>query len=225
MGLVGAAFAFTAFAAAFVPAAASGPSVPVTMKWNTQALVSMSLTPNYFTGFGQVKGVFGAQPAPTHGPNAGPGIGQGDIDFGNVLSGTNYLYKYAAHVNVQTNDPGGFKLYGEGAANFYNTTDGTSMPISSSLFYVTSTSGSPADANNGFTPGLPFQNTNGIVTPAQPNPVATPAINYGGTYPSSPVATSLNSIGDFYYDYLLKVPPTATQGQYFVWIVYTVVAQ
>lgn len=223
-GLMGAMVALLAFAGALLPAQAAGPTGQTTVKWDTQALVSMSLTPNYFTGFGQMKAVFGTQPAPTHGPNAGP-VGQGDIDFGNVLTATNYIYKYAAHLNVSTNDPSGFKLYGEGAADFYNSTDGSSVPIASTLFYVNSTSGSPADTNNGFAPGLPFQNTSGIVSPAQPNPAATPSINYGGSYPSNPVATSVASVADFYYDYLLKVPATATTGKYFVWIVYTVVPQ
>jgi len=222
---MGMALTLTAFVSALLPAKAAGPTAQTTVKWNAQALVSMSLTPNYFAGFGQVKAVFGTQPAPTHGPNAGPAAGQGDIDFGNLLSGTNYIYKYAAHINVSTNDASGFKLYGEGAANFYNTTDSSSQPIASTLFYTNSTSGAPADGNTGFSPGLPFQNTSGVVTPAQPNPAATPSINYGGSYPSSPVATSIASVADFYYDYLLKVPATATPGQYFVWIVYTVVPQ
>ena len=223
MGLWGVAFAALASVAALAPAGAQS-SAPVTVKWSTQAIVHMSLTPNYFTGFGQVKAVFGAQPAPTHGPNAGPAVGQGDVDFGNILAGINYIYKYAVHVNVTSNDSSGFKLYGEGAGVFYNSTDASSQPIASTLFYANSTSGAPADGNTGFTPGLPFQQTTGIVTPAQPNPAATPSINYGGTYPSQPVATSVLSNSDFYYDYLLKVPVTATAGQYFVWVVYTVVA-
>src|SRR5579862_9010232 len=93
MGLVGVVFAAFAFTTALVPAGAT--SASATVKWSTQAIVHMSLTPNYFTGFGQVKAVFGAQPTPTHGPNAGPGVGAGDVDFGNILAGDDYLYKYA----------------------------------------------------------------------------------------------------------------------------------
>lgn len=222
LGLIGAVLAVAAFASALVPAGAQTTG-QINVKWSTQAIVSMSFTPNYNTGFGQVKAVFGTQPAPTHGPNAGPGVGQGDIDFGNVLSGTNYIYKYAAHVNVTTNDPSGFKLYGEGAANFYNATDATSQALSSTLFYANSVAS--GDSNTGYTPGFPFQNTSGIVSPSQPNPSATPSINYNGSYPSYPVATNMSPTGDFYYDYLLKVPQTATSGQYFVWVVYTVVPQ
>src|SRR5579859_2326736 len=117
------------------------------VKWNAQAIISLTLTPNYFTGFGQVKAVFGAQPTPTHGPNAGPGVGQGDIDFGNVLSGTDYLYKYAAHLNITSNDSNGFKVYGEGAADFQLDAGGGAQPVSSTLFYLPSTSGAPADPN------------------------------------------------------------------------------
>ena len=223
LGLVGAVCALVAFAAALSPAGAQTTATSQ-VKWSTQAIVHMSLTPNYFTGFGQVKAVFGAQPAPTHGPNAGPAVGAGDVDFGNILTGITYLYKYAAHVNVTTNDSSGFKVYAEGGADFYNTADATTTPLSSTLFYVNSTSGAPADPNTGFSPGLPFQKTGSIVVG---NSYAGPvSINYGGAYPSQAIATSGTANGDFYYDYLLKMPvsPTTTSGLYFVWVVYTVVA-
>ncbi len=221
--LMGVLIAAVAIAAAFAPSGVRAASGNVTVKWQTQYLVSMSLTPNYYTGFGQVKAVFGTQPAPTHGPNAGPAVGQGDVDFGNLLAGITYIYKYATHLNVTTNDPSGFKVYGEGAAAFYNQTDSSSLPLNTTLFWLNSTSGSPADSNTGFTPGQPFEQTGGVVAPAQPNYGTPPTINYGVTYPSIPVATSITPTKDLYYDYVLKVPPTATQGQYFVWIVYTVV--
>lgn len=220
LGLMGVALAGIAATAALVPANATAATTVV--HWNTQAIVTMTLTPNYAAGFGQVKAVFGTQPAPTHGPNAGPGVGQGDIDFGDVLSATDYIYKYAAHVSVTTNDPSGFKLYGEGAADFQANTGGSgTQTLSSTLFYANSTSGSPPDGNNGFTPGLPFQKTGGI--PSSTAYGIVPTINYGGLYPG-PVATSVTPTGDFYYDYLLKVPAAITTGgNYYVWIVYTVV--
>jgi len=222
LGLMGVAVAGLAAIAALAPAAAAGPTANAIVKWDTQAIITVSLTPNYAAGFGQVKAVFGTQPTPTHGPNAGPGVGAGDVDFGNLLSGDDYIYKYAAHVNVTTNDPNGFKLYGEGAADFTNNTDSTTYSLSSVLFYANSTSGVPADSNNGFTPGLPFQATAGAVAGGGfAGPPAT--INYGGSYPSTPVANSAAATGDFYYDYLMKVPSAATPGQYYVWVVYTVV--
>jgi hypothetical protein len=50
------------------------------------------------------------------------------------------------------------------------------------------------------------------------------SINYGGSYPTSSIASSGSANGDFYYDFLVKTPVTATPGLYFVWVVYTVVA-
>jgi len=221
LGLMGVALTSVAAISAFAPAAANPGVATTTVKWSAQAIISMTLTPNYFTGFGQVKAVFGAQPTPTHGPNAGPGVAQGDIDFGNVLSGTNYLYKYAAHLNVTSNDANGFKVYGEGGADFQLDAGGGSTPLSSTLFYLNSTSGAPADPNNGFSAALPFQKTAGIVTGGT---YAGPtSINYGGVYPG-PIATSASATGDFYYDYILKVPSSiVANGDYYVWIVYTVV--
>lgn len=205
----------------FAPASAQT-NVPgaVHVKWFAQAIVKVTLTPNYFTGFGAVKATFGAQPTPTHGPDAGPGVGQGSIDFGNVLSGTDYLYKYAAHLQVTTNSTTGFNLYGEGAADFVNQSGG-SEPISSTVFYLNSTSGSPPDTNTGFSGALPFQRTAG--TPSSTSFGLPPTIAYTG-FPA-PIAVSPTPTADFFYDYELKVPPSATGGNYFVWIVYTVVPQ
>jgi hypothetical protein len=201
----------------------------VNVKWTAQALVNVSLTPNYAAGFGQVPAVIGAQPAPTHGPNAGPGVGQGDVDFGNVLAGKNYLYKYATSVAVVSNDPAGVDLYGEGSADFtlHSGTGQATVPISSAIYYLNSTSGSPADGNTGFSPGTPFFKTNGVVSNG----------GYGGppasiaytVYPSA-IAQSVTENSTFYFDYELKVPATVitgaqTGGIYYVWIVYTAVAK
>lgn len=201
-----------------VLAATTGPTI---VKWNTQAIVKLTLTPNYAVGFGSVPAVFGTQPAPTVGPDAS--FAGGAVDFGSVLTGKDYLYKYAVHLNVFTSDPAGFNLFGEGAADFYNSTDTTSQPIQQDVFYAPSTSGSPADSNTGFTSGLPFYKTSGSVSPAQPNFAIAPSITYV-TYPS-PIASSSTAIVDYYYDYELHVPALASTGAYFVWVVYTVVAK
>ncbi len=198
--------------------AATGTTI---VRWNTQALVKITLTPNYATGFGAVPAVFGTQPSPVHGPDAS--FGGGAVDFGSVLTAKNYLYKYAAHINVFSTDPNGVNLFGEGAADFYNSTDTTSQPIQQDVFYVKSTSGSPADSNTGFSPGLPFYKTSNAVSPAQPN-FAIPATITYTTYPS-PIATSTTALSDFYYDYELHVPALASTGAYYVWVVYTVVAK
>ncbi|MHB8148417.1 MAG: hypothetical protein ACYDGM_14305, partial [Vulcanimicrobiaceae bacterium] len=151
-----------AAAAALGPAGAAAPSGPVSIKWHAQAIVNVTLTSNYASGYGAVKAVFGTQPAPTHGPDAtGPGT---PVDFGSVLAGSTYLYKYAAHVNVVTNSSTGFDLYGEGAADFFNTADSSTQALNQTLYYLNSTSGSPADSNTGFSPGLPFYKTAGTVT-------------------------------------------------------------
>jgi hypothetical protein len=192
----------------------------LTVKWTAQAVVDVAITPNYYTGFGQVPAVIGTQPTPTHGPDAT--LDGGSVDFGNVTTGTNYLYKYAAKVSVTTNDPAGFNLYGEGAANFFNTVDSTTIPISQAVYYLNSTSGSPADANTGFSPATPFMKTGGVVTGGS-YAGPPPTIAYA-TYPF-PIAAQSTPSASLYYDYQLKVPPTATNGLYYVWIVYTVVAR
>ena len=210
--------ALAAVVAVSQPAYAAGGSVQ--FKWYAEAIVKMSLTPNYASGFGTVKAVFGTQPAATPGPGAcASGCA---VDFGPVLAGTDYLYKYAAHINVASNDTNGFSLYGEGAADFFNQTDSTSQPIATTLYYLSSTTGGGnADPNTGFSASFPFERTGGAVTG---NTYATaPAITYS-TYPA-PIASVAAQNGDLYYDYQLKVPPTASNGAYYVWIVYTVVAQ
>lgn len=190
-----------------------------TVKWYGTAIVKLTLTPNYAAGFGSVKAVFGAQPAAAHGPDAV--LGGGAVDFGSVLGGAQYLYKYAAHLSVFTNSPTGFNVFGEGAADFVNQTDSSSQSIAQTLYYAKSTSGSPADTNNGFSPALPFYRSAGSVTGG--GFATAPTITYAA-YPA-PIASSTAATGDFYYDYELKVPALASTGDYFVWIVYTVVPQ
>lgn len=191
----------------------------VTANWSATPVVKFVLTPNYASGFGTVKAVFGTQPAPA--PGGGACLDGCAIDFGNVLSGTDYLYKYAAHLNVQTNDANGVNVYGEGAADFYNQTDGTAVTLDQALYYLTSTSGG-SDPNTGFSASLPFYRTSGSVSG---NSFATaPTIAYT-TYPAPLASTASSSTADLYYDYQLKVPAMATSGAYYVWIVYTVVAK
>lgn len=203
------------------PAIASPSTVngSATIKWRTNAIVKLTLTPNYFSGFGAVKAVIGTQPAPTHGPNAF--LDGGSVDFGDIYSGESFLYKYAVHLSITTNSSTGFNLYGEGAADFYNQADGSSQPISQTVYYLPSTSGSPADPNTGFSPAFPFEKTAGVVAG---NSYGTPPTITYSTYPA-PIASSSVSSEDLYYDYELKVPAAATSGNYFVWIVYTVVAK
>ena len=186
-------------------------------KWYASAIVKFALTPNYSSGYGTVKAVFGTQPTPAPGPGAC--LSGCAIDFGSVMGGTNYLYKYAAHLNVVTNDPAGFNVYGEGAADFVNQADNSTQTLNQSVYYLPSVAS--GDTNTGFSSSLPFYRTAGTVAG---NSFATaPTITYA-TYPA-PIASVSTSTSDLYYDYQLKVPGMATGGQYYVWIVYTVVAK
>lgn len=196
----------------------SAQTATVSTNWNATPVVKFVLTPNYSTGFGTVKAVFGTQPTPS--PGTGACLDGCAIDFGNLISGTDYLYKYAAHLNIQSNDGNGVNVYGEGAADFYNQTDATSISLNNVLYYLTSTNG--GDANTGFTASLPFYRTSGSV--AGNSFGTTPTITYS-TYPSPMATTQSSGTANFYYDYQLKVPATATVGAYYVWVVYTVVAK
>ena len=113
-------------------------------------------------------------------------------------------------------------MYGEGSADFTNSTDASTIPISQAVYYLQSTSGSPADTNTGFSPGTPFMKTGGMVTGGG---YAGPPPTIAYTVYPSPIGTASTANSDFYWDYQLKPPPTATSGQYYVWIVYTVVAK
>ena len=195
------------------PAFASSSSGPVTAKWYAQAVVKFTLTPNFASNCGMVKAVFGVQPTPMA-PPQGCMTG-GAVDFGGVTAGTNYLYRNATQLDIQTNDSNGVNIYGEGAADFVNNTGAGSVPLNQAVYYLTSNAG-----NTGFTPGFPFYATAGSVSG---NTFGTaPSITYT-TYPSPVAFTSAGGTTDFFYDYELKIPPTTTQGQYYVWIVYTVV--
>jgi len=196
-----------------------GGQANVTVSWHGQAIVNVTLTPNYHTGFGTVPAVIGTQPAASPGPNARCGVGCGDIDFGNVGQGDNYIYKYAVDVHATSNDPTGLDVYGEGAADFLTQSDGNTIPVNSALFWLNSTNGT--DGNTGFSPSIPFQKTGG--TPSSTSYGTPPTITYG-VYPA-PISTSSTGNVDFYYDYQLKVPFNAIVDNYYVWVVYTVVGR
>lgn len=209
------AFLITAAAvAAFAAPARAGSTGNVVVQWYTSAIVQMTLTPNYTSGYGTVKAVFGTT-QPTPAPGSGSCLSGCSVDFGTVQAGSQYLYKYAAHVNVSSNDTAGFNLYAEGTADFTDGA-GNSMPLGQTLFYVPSVAA--GDTNTGFTAGYPFSVTSGTVSATTP-----PSIAYT-TYPA-PVYSSPSGNADVYQDYEMKVPATANASSYYVWIVYTVVAK
>jgi hypothetical protein len=220
LGLMGAMFAAMSAVAILSPAVAATPTGTVTIRWQAPPIIHFTLTPNYYTGYGSVLATFGTQPTPTHGPGA-TGVGAGTVDFGTTLAGDTYLYKYAAELTITTNDANGFDVFGEGAAALVNNSDGTTYPLNQALYYLPS--GATSDSNTGFTPGFPFSQTGGSVTGGTDS-ISNPATITYTTYPN-PIATSTIDDGDYYYDYQFKVPPTATNGNYYVWIVYTVVGQ
>ena len=83
----------------------------------------------------------------------------GTVDFGNVVVGYQYLYKYAAQVNVQTNDTAGFVVYSEGATDLNGSNPVPSpatFPIFSTLFWLPTSSG-----NTPFSPATSFNKTGG----------------------------------------------------------------
>ncbi|MGC2131370.1 MAG: hypothetical protein WA629_14895 [Candidatus Aquilonibacter sp.] len=219
LGFIGAIFAATALIAVLSPAGAATTAGTVNVKWHQLPIINFTLTPNYNAGYGAVLATFGTQPAPTAGPGAS--LKGGTVDFGKTISGDTYLYKYAAHLQVTTNDSAGFLVYGEAAAVLTNNTDSSTYP-GQFLYYLPS--GVSSDSNTGFTPGLPFSATTGLVSgnidiPGPPGA----SISYG-SYPMW-MADSTTPNNDFYYDYQFKVPGTATGGNYYIWIVYTVVGE
>lgn len=197
------------------PAHGWASSGAVTVKYALTSVVKFTLTPNYNTGYGPILATFGTPAAPAPGPNA---CLQGcSVDFGTTQAGSTYLYKYAAHINVTTNDVNGFYVYGEGAADFSDGS-GNTIPVSGSLYYLPS--GAASDSNTGFSASLPFSVTTGTVGPS--SPTVAPTITYA-TYPSPMLDATAGGTSDYYQDYQFKVPYTAAASSYYVWIVYTVV--
>ncbi|SRR5665213_2565141 len=181
--------------------------------------VKAQVVPNYLSGFGPTGGL-GSGLTPAAGPSAV--LNGGTVDFGNVVVGYQYLYKYAAQVKVQTNDSAGFVVYGEGATDLNGSAPVPSpatYPIFSTLYWL------PSNASNSpFTPATSFNKTNG-------NPIGANGLNgidytpVGGT--PSPISvvwtspTSGNLVQGF--DYELRLSGAMPASQFNVYIVYTVI--
>jgi hypothetical protein len=181
--------------------------------------VKAQVIPNYLSGFGPTGGL-GSGATPTPGPSAV--LNGGTVDFGNVVVGYQYLYKYAAQVKVQTNDAAGFVVYGEGATDLNGSNPVPSpatYPIFSTLFWLPSSA-----SNSPFSPATSFNKT--MSTPIGVNGVN--GIDYsgvGGTPPamsavwSSPIAGNLVQG----FDYELRLSGAMPASQFNVYIVYTVI--
>ncbi|GAC1535972.1 MAG: hypothetical protein NVS2B17_06900 [Candidatus Velthaea sp.] len=203
--------ALLAIVASGMPASAQSTGA-VKMNWKVSTLIASTMTPNYQTGFGP-QGGGGSGSTPAAGPSAA--LGSGYVDFGNVIAGYNYIYKYAAQVAVTTNDTSGFKVYGEGSTNLNGATTG-SYPISSILLWLISSS-----ANSPFSPGTSFQATTFPATNGGMN------INYGtSTPPATALIWSNSTAGTNVsqgYDYQLRLPSSIPIDSFSVYVVYTVI--
>jgi hypothetical protein len=188
------------------------------IKYKINPTVRAQVIPNYLTGFGPVGGLgSGANPA----AGAGAVLGGGTVDFGNVVVGYQYLYKYAAQVNVQTNDAAGFVVYGEGATDLNGSNPvpvPATFPLAQTLFWLVSNG-----SNSPFSPAHTFNRTGGA-------PIAggSGGIDYsgtGGVPPPMAVIWSNPTSGNLSqgYDYELRLSGTIPASQFNVYIVYTVV--
>ena len=180
--------------------------------------VKAQVIPNYLSGFGPTGGL-GSGSTPTPGPSAV--LNGGTVDFGNVVVGYQYLYKYAAQIKVQTNDSAGFVVYGEGATDLNGSNPvpaPATYPIFSTLYWL------PSNASNSpFTPATSFNKTTG-------NPITggSGGIDYsgvGGVPSAMSVIWSSPTAGNLQqgYDYELRLSGTIPPSQFNVYIVYTVI--
>ncbi len=187
--------------------------------WKTNVITQMVVTPNYAAGYGAIAQTGAPTPAPSPTYTPIPGY----VDFGKVIAGYSYLYRYAAQVAVISNDTNGFTVYGEGTADF---SDGgtNSVAFNGTLFWLTSNAG-----NTPYSAATPFQKTTFSVTGSG----ATTGIAYGGSNPGPSAAvwsypTSTNgqpaNTATKGYDYELHLPSTAPQAIMSVYVVYTVIA-
>jgi hypothetical protein len=202
------------FAGAASPAAFGSSQV----NYKVMPTVHAQVVPNYLSGFGPTGGL-GSGSTPAAG--AGAVLGGGTVDFGNVIVGYQYLYKYAAQVSVQTNDSAGFVVYGEGATDLNGSNPvpaPATYPLFQTLYWLVSGS-----ANTPFSPATSFNRTTG-------NPIAGGAggIDYSGVGGKPPLGSAVwtyPTSGNVSqgYDYELRLPGAIPTSQFNVFIVYTVV--
>ena len=188
------------------------------IKYKINPTVRAQVVPNYLSGFGPIGGL-GSGQTPAVGPSAV--LGGGTVDFGNVVVGYQYLYKYAAQVSVQTNDTAGFVVYGEGATDLNGSNPipaPASFPLAQTLYWLVS-----GTNNSPYSPATTFNKTFG-------NPLAGGAngIDYSGTggMPSAgSVVWSATTAGNLVqgYDYQLRLSSAIPTSQFNVYIVYTVI--
>jgi hypothetical protein len=208
---------FLAAAPAFASAATDGSAQ---LNYKILPTVHATVVPNYASGFGPTStSGYGSGSTPAAG--AGAVLDGGTVDFGNVVVGYDYLYKYAAQVTVTTNDRAGFVVYGEGATDLNGSNpvpSPTTFPLANTLFWLLSSSG-----NTPYSPATSFSKTG-----ANPLGGGAGGIDYsgsGGVPPSSALVWSNPTSGTLSqgFDYELQLASSIPASQFNVYIVYTVI--
>jgi hypothetical protein len=207
LALAAALMSFPAFAAAQTDGSAQ-------LKYKINATVHASVVPNYQTGFGPSSANSGQGSGSTPAPGSSAVLDGGNVDFGTVVVGYSYLYKYAAQVSVTTNDSAGFIVYGEGATDL-NSSSGT-FPLANTLFWLPSNS-----SNNDFTSATSFEST----TTGTAVSGGAGGITYSGAPPASAMIWSSPTSGTQSrgYDYELRLSSALPTSTFNVYIVYTVI--
>jgi hypothetical protein len=208
----------TAVMLAPVPAFAGTAYGSAQVNYKVLPTVHAQIVPNYATGFGP-QGGFGSGSTPAAG--AGAVLNGGTVDFGNVVVGYQYIYKYAAQLSVQTNDAAGFVVYAEGATDWNGSNPvptPATWPILHTLYWLTSNA-----SNTAYTPAKSFAKTAGA-------PIAGGAlgIDYsgvGGKPSAGSVVWSYPGSGNVTqgFDYQLRLPGSIPTSQFNLYIVYTVI--
>jgi hypothetical protein len=204
-----------------VPAFAAGtPAMgSAQINYKVNATVKAQVIPNYMSGFGPQGGT-GSGSAAAPGPAAV--LNGGTVDFGNVVVGYQYLYKYAAQINVQTNHRAGNVVYAEGATDLNGSNPvptPATFPLSQTLFWLVNSSGNtPYSSATSFnrTGGMPIglNGANGI------DYSGTGGVPSGGSAVWNSAAPGNLSQG---FDYQLRLSGATPISQFDVYIVYTVV--
>ncbi len=182
-------------------------------RWRVVPTITASVIPNYQSGFGPQGGA-GSGSTPAAGALAV--LNGGYVDFGSLVAGYQYLYKYAAQVQVGSNDNSGFKVFAEGSTDFTSLAHGT-VPMNSILYWLVSSAG-----NGPFSAAAPFSST------ANTGDTSLNGGNNVGFAVGPPAATLVwsypgpgNSAQG--YDYEVHVPSSIATDTFSAIVVYTVV--
>jgi hypothetical protein len=180
--------------------------------------VQAQVVANYASGFG-VTSTSGAGSGTTPATGSTAVLNGGQVDFGNVVVGYQYLYKYAAQVSINTNDQAGFVVYAEGATDLNGSNpvpSPSTYALFQTLFWLVSSGG-----NTPFTPATSFNKTTG--TPLGTN--GSGGISYSGAPQAQSAVWNSTTDGSLTqgYDYELNLNDAVPLAQFNVYIVYTVI--